>query len=311
LLVMMLEGSTGMKLRTVRRHAKESVKSLGRNGWMTFASVSAVTVALLLVGIFLTVMLNLNNIASQVENNVEVRVFIDNTATNAQQQELNANIKKIKDVKSITFLSKQDGLKQLINDMGKDSEVFKSLEGAQNPLPDAYIVKTYQPKQTIAVANSIQKLHYVDSVRYGKGYVEKLFKVIDVARNIGLVLILGLLFTSIFLIANTIKLTIVARRHEIEIMKLVGATNSFVRWPFFLEGLTLGVVGALIPSAIIGFGYRALYNLYLDNNYQSYVFIKLIPFNTLTLELTGLLVCIGACIGVWGSTTSIRKFLKV
>ncbi|WEG13602.1 permease-like cell division protein FtsX [Pullulanibacillus sp. KACC 23026] len=300
-----------MKLRTVGRHTKESFKSLARNGWMTFASISSVTVALLLVGVFLTVMLNLNNIAQQVENNVEVRVFIDNTATPAQQQELKANIQKIKNVKSITFLSKEEGLKELIKDMGSDSDVFKSLEGSQNPLPDAYVIKTYEPKQTIAVASAIQKLQYVDSVRYGKGIVEKLFKVIDVARNVGIVLILGLLFTSIFLIANTIKLTIVSRQKEIEIMKLVGATNSFVRWPFFLEGFVLGVVGALIPSCIIGLGYHELYTLFINNNYQSYVFIKLIPFKQLVFQLTILLVVIGGCIGVWGSTNSIRKFLKV
>lgn len=305
------EVNTAMKLRTVGRHAKESVKNLGRNGWMTFASISAVTVALLLVGLFLTVMLNLNNIAQQVENNVEVRVFIDTTATSAQQQQLKTNISKIKNVKTISFLSKEDGLKQLIKDMGSDSEVFKSLEGTQNPLPDAFIVKTYDPKQTIAVANAVQKLQYVDSVRYGKGIVEKLFKIIDVARNVGIVLIIGLLFTSIFLIANTIKLTIVARRREIEIMKLVGATNAFVRWPFFLEGFTLGVIGALIPSFIIAIGYHELYMLFVNNNYQSYVFIKLIPFNKLVTQLTLLLVVLGGSIGVWGSTNSIRKFLKV
>lgn len=300
-----------MKLRTVGRHAKESAKNLGRNGWMTFASISAVTVALLLVGFFLVVMLNLNSIAQQVENNVEVKVFIDNTATSAQQQTLKDNISKLSEVKSITFVSKADGLKQLIKSMGSDSSVFKSLQGSQNPLPDSFTVKTYQPKQTIAVANAIQKFQYVDSVRYGKGIVEKLFKVIDVARNVGIVLIIGLLFTSIFLIANTIKLTIVARQNEIEIMKLVGATNGFVRWPFFLEGLTLGVIGALIPSAIIGFAYHELYAQFVNHNYQAYVFIKLIPYQTLVFRLTGLLVIIGACIGVWGSTNSIRKFLRV
>ncbi len=300
-----------MKLRTLGRHAKESLKNLGRNGWMTFASVSAVTVALLLVGIFLAVMLNLNNIATQVENNVEVKVFIDNTATTAQQQTLKSNIQKIQNVKSITFVSKEKGLQQFIKDMGNDSDVFKTLQGSQNPLPDSFIVKTYQPKQTVQVATAIQKLQYVDSVQYGKVYVQKLFKVVDFARNVGIVLILGLLFTSIFLIGNTIKLTIVARRTEIEIMKLVGATNSFVRWPFFLEGLTLGVLGALIPSVIIGFCYHELYSVFINNNYESYINIQLIPYKTLIYQLTGILVVIGACIGMWGSMNSIRKFLKI
>lgn len=277
---------------------------------MSFASISAVTVALLLVGLFLAVMINLNSFASQVENNVEVRVFIERTATTADQQQLKDQIEKVPHVKSISFVSKKEGMDQLINDMGNDKEVFTSLKGKENPLPDAYVVKTEQPKQTEQVANAIQHFKFVDEVKYGKEYVKKLFHVVDIARNVGIVLIIGLLFTSIFLIANTIKLTIVARRKEIEIMKLVGATNAFVRWPYFMEGLFLGILGSVIPFLVVAFGYRQLYVWFIEKNYQT-MFIQLIPYQTMTLYLGGLLILIGAVIGVWGSMTSVRKFLKV
>ncbi|WP_132746925.1 permease-like cell division protein FtsX [Scopulibacillus darangshiensis] len=297
-----------MKLRTLGRHGKEGIKNLGRNGWMTFASISAVTVALILVGLFLSVMLNLNKIASEIENNVEVRVYVDRTASQADQQQLKEKLEKVKDVKSINYQSRKEGLNNLIDSMGDDGDVFASLK-KENPLPDAFILKTEKPKQTLTVANTVKRYPHVSEVRYGKGTVEKLFKFVDIARNIGVVLIIGLLFTSIFLIANTIKLTIVARRKEIEIMKLVGATNSFVRWPYFIEGLLLGVLGSIIPIVLVTLGYREIY-LRFSGKFESF-FIELVPYNTMSFYLSLLLLLIGAVIGVWGSVSSVRKFLKV
>ena len=300
-----------MRLRTLGRHGREAIKSLGRNSWMSFASISAVTVALLLVGLFLTVMLNLNTIANQVENSVEVDVFIDRTAKPAQQDALKQQIEQLDHIKSIQFVPKEEGLKEFIKSMGDDADVFKSMQGKENPLPDKFVIKTTDPKQSITVAKQIEHFKYVDEVRYGKGYVEKLFHIVDIARNIGIVLILGLLFTSVFLIANTIKLTIVARRNEIEIMKLCGATNAFVRWPYFIEGFLLGLLGAVIPFLLIAVGYREIYQWFIGKNYQSYLFVKLIPSDTMTLYLGGSLILIGALIGIWGSMTSVRKFLKI
>lgn len=297
-----------MKLRTLTRHGKEGVKNLGRNGWMTFASISAVTVALVLVGVFLSVMFNLNKIASEVENNVEVKVFVDRTASSADQTKLKQKLKDVKYVNSIDYQSRQEGLNHLIKSLGSDGHVFSSLK-KENPLPDAFILKTDKPKQTISVANIVKTYPHVSEVRYGKGTVEKLFKVVDVARNVGAVLIIGLLFTSIFLIANTIKLTIVARRKEIEIMKLVGATNSFVRWPYFVEGLLLGVLGSAVPILLVTFGYRELYQKF-NGQFQSF-FVELVPYNTMALYLSLLLLGIGALIGVWGSVNSVRKFLRI
>ncbi|MGC4376831.1 permease-like cell division protein FtsX [Fictibacillus sp. Mic-4] len=297
-----------MKIRTLKRHGAEAFKSLGRNGWMTFASISAVTVTLLLVGVFLTVLLNLNNLAHHIENDVEIRAYIDRTAKQDNVDQLRAQIEQIPKVKEVTFLTKEEGLKQLIKDLGDQGKAFSSLE-KENPLRDAYIIKTKRPQDTAIVAKEVEKLNYVKNVNYGKGTVEKLFKVTKVSRNIGMVLILGLIFTAMFLIANTIKLTIISRRREIEIMKLVGATNGFIRWPFFIEGFALGVFGAVIPVLVIVFGYQFVYDSVSPK--LATMFIKLIPTYPLVLELSLLLILIGGVIGVWGSLTSVRKFLKV
>lgn len=297
-----------MKLRTLGRHANESFKSLGRNGWMTFASVSAVTVALVLVGLFMMVLFNLNKIAGDIESDVEVRVYVDQSATQAETDRLKNDLQQINNVQSVHFQSKSQGLDNLMESLGSDKGTFEDLK-KENPLPNAFVLKTQRPEQTIAVANEAKSLSHVSDVRYGKGTVERLFKFINIARNVGIVLIIGLLFTSVFLIANTIKLTIVARRREIEIMKLVGATNAFVRWPYFIEGLLMGILGSIIPVFLVITVYHfAYYNL---GGNLSTMFIKLIPYQTMTVNLSLLLVAIGAAIGVWGSLSSVRKFLKI
>ncbi|RYM05918.1 ABC transporter permease [Sporolactobacillus sp. THM7-7] len=297
-----------MKLRTMNRHLRESFRSLTRNGWMSFASISAVTVSLVLVAMFLIVMFNLNKIAGDVENDVEVKVYLDQSTTAAQQNQLEERLKGIADVQSVSFVSRKEGLNSLLDSLGTDSNQFQDLQ-RENPLPNAFVLKTNQPEQTIQVASEARNLPNVADVRYGKGTVERLFKFVNIMRNVGIVLILGLLFTSVFLIANTIKLTIVARRREIEIMKLCGATNAFVRWPYFIEGLLMGILGSLIPVTLVIVVYHfAYYNL---SSNLSQMFIRLIPFQTMVTNLSLLLVGIGALIGVWGSVSSVRKFLKI
>jgi cell division transport system permease protein len=296
-----------MKARTLGRHLREGVKSLGRNGWMTFASVSAVTITLLLVGVFLILMLNLNNFASSVEDDVEIRVHIDLAAKQADKDVLRAKIESLSKVASVQYSSKDEELKNLIKSLGEEGQAFKLFE-QQNPLNDVYIVKTKNPQDTIAVAKQIEKFPYAAKVKYGEKQVQKLFRVINVSRNIGLALIIGLVFTAMFLISNTIKITIVARRTEIEIMRLVGATNSFIRWPFFLEGLLLGVLGSVIPIAVIISSYHYLFDSVEPKLSGS--FFELMPTFPLTIQVSILLVIIGACIGMWGSMISMRKFLQ-
>jgi cell division transport system permease protein len=300
--------NTVMKLRTLGRHARESLKSISRNGWMTFASVGAVTVTLILVGVFYAIMMNLNRVAQTIEDDVSIRVHIDVAATKQQQQTLKQEIEAIPQVKSITFSSKQQELKSLVKSMGEEGKAFNLFQ-QDNPLNDVFIVKTANPTDTMKAANKIQKLNYVAKVRYGKGTVEKMFSFIKASRNVGIVLILGLFFTAIFLISNTIKITIIARRREIKIMRLVGATNSFIRWPFFLEGLWLGILGSILPIILISIAYYRAYD-YINPRLEG-SFIQILPFSPFVYQLSGILILMGAIIGVWGSVMSVRKFLKV
>ncbi|WP_404329903.1 permease-like cell division protein FtsX [Mesobacillus maritimus] len=298
-----------MKARTFRRHVKESFKSLARNNWMTLASVSSVTVTLLLVGVFFVIMMNLNSVATSIEKDVEIRVHIDVAANEQDKELLEQELNRIPAVDSIEYSPKEQELNSLIDSFGDEGEAFKLVE-QENPLKDVFIVKTKNPADTMNTAKDIEQLNYVSSVKYGQGTVESLFKFIDISRNVGLILIIGLLFTAMFLISNTIKITIMARKREIEIMRLVGATNSFIRWPFFLEGLWLGILGAIIPIAAVSAAYYYLYDL-IQSKLAADNFIKLLEFNPFVYQLSAILILMGAAIGIWGSLMSVRKFLKV
>jgi cell division transport system permease protein len=299
---------TVMKARTLGRHARESLKSIARNGWMTFASVGAVTVTLILVGVFFVIMMNLNKVAQTIEEDVEIRVHIDVAANQQDQQSLKKQIESLSEVKTVKYSSKEKELDSLITSLGEEGKAFKLFE-QDNPLNDVFIVKTKKPTDTMQAAKKIEKMNYASKVKYGQGQVEKLFKFIKASRNVGVVLIIGLLFTAVFLISNTIKITIVARRREIKIMRLVGATNWFIRWPFFLEGLWLGILGAILPIILISIAYKNAYEYIaprLEGN-----FIQILPVDPFLYQISGLLILMGAVIGVWGSVMSVRKFLKV
>lgn len=299
---------TVMKLRTIGRHVRESFKSIWRNGWMTFASVGAVTVTLLLVGVFYVILMNLNEVANSIEEDVTIKVLIDTTATPEQQKALETELKSMPEIKSVVFSSKDNELNQLVDSFGQQGEILKLYE-QENPLNDAFLVKAVDPETTKQVAKKIEKLESVHLVNYGQNDVDKLFKIISISRNVGLVIIIGLLLTAVFLISNTIKITIVARRREIEIMRLVGAANGFIRWPFFLEGLWLGIFGSIIPITIIAILYKNIYG-YLAPKLEGN-FIQILEFTPFVYQVSLLLLLMGCIIGVWGSMMSVRKFLKV
>ncbi|GAA0285433.1 cell division transport system permease protein [Gracilibacillus halotolerans] len=297
-----------MKFRTLKRHFKEGIKNTLRNGWMTVASVGAVTTTLILVSVFLVVMLNINHIADGLENDVEIKVLIDFTAEQADKDNLEQEIRGLQGIDSIEYSTKEEELKKLMESMGEQGGDWALYE-QDNPLNDAFIIKAENPHDTGSIAAEIEQMDHIYRVNYGQDYVDILFTFNQYVRNIGMVLIAALVFTAIFLISNTIKITILAREKEIGIMKLVGATNSFIRWPFFVEGMLLGVLGSLLPIIIVLTGYY-----FLTQNVemlQRFSFVQLLPFYPFAFQIAGLIIGIGVVIGVWGSLMSVRKFLRV
>jgi cell division transport system permease protein len=298
--------TTDMKFRTIKRHFFESLKSLKRNGWMSLAAISAVAVTLLLVGSFVALLMNVNKLATDIENDVSVRVYIDLAADDKEQKNLETKLTSLDNVENVEFSSRESELKQVVGSYGNEFNLF---QGDDNPLYDVFIVNTDVPENTAAVAKKSETLEHVSKVNYGGATADNLFKTMDTVRNVGVIVIGALVLTAVFLISNTIRITIMSRRTEIEIMKLVGATNWFIRWPFLIEGALIGFIGSVIPVAFISFLYFTIYDIgttYLSGTYFS--LLTPVPF---LYQIGGAMLAVGVVIGAIGSSISIRRFLKV
>ncbi|AXF56294.1 permease-like cell division protein FtsX [Salicibibacter kimchii] len=295
-----------MKRSTFARHVREGVKNISRNGWMSFASISAVTIMLFVVGTFSLLILNMNSLASDVENEVEIRAFLEMDTDEDEQAEVMEDIANANAVEEVSYLDRDEGLDQFIDSLGSEGAVYESIRD-ENPLNDALVIEAAEPELTEAVATAIDEYAEVETVEYGESILNQLFTVTNYVRVIGAALIVGLLFTSIFLISNTIKLTIISRKDEIEIMKLVGATNRFVRTPFFIEGLLIGVIGALIPVVSLMVSY-----VYLHDFFDAQLpFITMVEPFPMIWQVALVLMGISVVVGILGSQMSVRKFLKV
>lgn len=294
-----------MKIRTMWRHIRDAVKSLFRNGWMTFGAMSAVSMTLLLVGVFVSLLFNVNKIASDIEQDVNVRVYIDLAADTEQTNALQAKIQALDGVDTVTFRTKDEELDDITKSVAQDFELFKD---DTNPLRDAFDVSTKSPTQTKEVAEQIQQMDYVARVNYGGARADNLFTIVGTVRNIGIGVITALLLIAIFLISNTIRSTIYARRTEIEIMQLVGATKAYIRWPFFLEGGLIGLLGSIVPIVVVWLVYLGVYRS--GSDFFSGTSISLLAPNPFLHRVSWGMLAIGLGIGSFGSLFSMRRFLK-
>lgn len=297
-----------MRSITLKRHFRDGIRNMARNGSMTFSAISAVTVTLLILGVVLTLAMNINHLVNEIEEQVEIIVELADGIDDERLAEIGLLLNSFTGVEGITFVSKEEGLEQLKERMGDQSYLLEGLE-QENPLYDMYIVNVINPQDVQVIAEKIKGVGDIIDVDYGEGYVEKLFAITTWIRNIGIVFIIGLAFTAMYLISNTIKLTITTRSKEIELQKLVGATNGYIRWPFFIEGLLLGVLGAIIPIILVLVGYFFL--LQKVSGDLSLAFLNLLPFYPISLQVGLILLGIGAFIGMWGSLISVHRFLKI
>ena len=310
-------------IRRFFRHLWQSIKNLKRNGWMTVAAVSSVTITLILVGIFAAFLLNTEKLASGIEKNVQINTYLqvdskDNvksyvdsndankTVNNPDYHKVYDQIKKIEHVKSITFSSKDEQLEKLKKPMGDDWNLF---DGDSNPLFDVYIVQTSSPSEVKTVAKAIGKISGVDSVAYGGTDTDRIFGLANFVRTWGLAGTGLLVLVAIFLNSNTIRITILSRRNEIQIMRLVGAKNGYIRTPFFFEGAWVGLIGAIIPAVVVGYLYIFAFEQFNPNlAAQNLSLYEPSPF---IFYLIGAMFIVGILIGALGSILSMRRFLKI
>ena len=318
--VMKRKENTDTMISRFFRHLIESLKSLKRNGWMTVAAISSVVFTLSLVAVFASVILNTIKLTSDISNNVRVMVYMrqdvaDNSETIVKEGQTVQNedyhkvydaLRSMKNVAKVTFSSKEEQYENLTETMGNEWRVF---EGDSNPLYDAYIVETTAPRYVQSVAKEAQKIEGVSEVQDGGANTKRLFELSNLIQTWGAVGALLLVFIAILLISNTIRITIISRSREIQIMRLVGAKSSYIRGPFLFEGAWIGLLGAVIPSALVYF----VYNMVFQSINKGLVGqnLSMIEPNLFIPIMIACLFVIGILIGSIGSVFSMRRFLKI
>ncbi len=285
---------------------RETFKGLFRNRWMCITSTGVVAVTLLMLGIFMLLSLNVTHITDLVKEQVEIVVYIDDQSDRNTVAALRKKLEENPGVQEALFVSSEEHMERLRLQLGSVLEGYDT--ELDNPLLASFEVRATVPENVSALAAEIENYPGVGEVFYGQDYVESLFSVTRVLQFIGLALMVGLAITAIFLIAHTIGLTVLMRKKEIAIMKYVGATNWFIRWPFILEGLLMGLVGALIPLFALYYLYQYALDWVAVNNLA---FISMLPLNEVILEVGRYLLPLGIGLGILGSGFSIGRFLKV
>lgn len=295
-----------MRIRTVEYFIREAVASLRHNGLMSIASVSTVALSLLILGMFLIMVLNLNNMASALESQVQISVYLQDSLNDKEAREVGTRITKLPGVTKVTFVGKDEALSRFKQRLGEQQGLLTAL-GDTNPLPNAFEVKVDNPDRVKPVAQAISQFKGVENAKFGQEVVEHLFALTRMVRIFGLVLIIFLALAALFIISNTIRITVFARRKEIGIMKYVGATDWFIRWPFLIEGMILGFGGATIAVLLLS----QTYSLFTEKVYESLAFLPLIPKYPFLTNISLVLLVVGTAIGALGSTISLRRFMKV
>jgi len=299
-------GSTAMSFNTLSYYWREAFSSIFRNSWLSIASVGTVAVSLLILGFFSLLVINANTFTQDLESGLEIRVFLKDGQSRDSTKKIKAEIDRVSGISLVEFVPKEQALEEMKKSFGNRREVLEGLQN-DNPLPDGFRVKAAQADQIPVLAGKLSAIGGVDQVVYGHGLVERLITATKWVRLAGAVILVFLCIAAIFLISTTTRMSVFARRKEIGIMILLGATNWFVRFPYILEGMILGFVGAVLAASGVYAGYISLTG-YLE---QSLPFVQPVTDQNIILTVLGGILGMGLLIGAVGSSFSIRKFLKI
>lgn len=297
-----------MKPRTWIYFVKEAFKSMFRNGWMSIASIGVMAVTLFLLGSFMLLNYNMSYISDDVKSQIEIVVFLEDNIDDFEQGNLKKEIANMPETKTIKYVSKEEALHNLEMQLGEQGYLLEGYsDGDRNPLRNSFEVQGKSPENVSVLAQKIEKLQGTSRVDYGSEVVESLLAATQIINWVGLGFMVALGTSAMFLIANTIKLTVFSRREEVMIMKSVGATNWFIRWPFVIEGLMLSLAGSLLPLVGLYVGYQHV----MEWTSLNVPFLQLLSTEVAFEHLVELLPILGVGVGILGSSFSIRKFLKV
>ncbi len=294
-----------MKIDRFRYFAREASKDVFANGWMSLASVFTVLASLLVFGFFLVLTVNLNYIATQLEGDYEIILVVDEYCDKEQVKELGKKLKNVENIKDVSLSTKEDRLNEWKDQLG--AELLEGYE-EDNPLRDWYLITLRDLSIADETVSEIESAEGVAKIIRNQDTIDKLVLMTNYLGTVSVWVMIALALISVFIISNTIKLTVFARHKEINIMKFVGATDWFIRWPFIIEGIIIGLIGAIASFAVVAYGYRGILGLVsaLDISFVSFK-----PFSAMVWPLIGAFLGLGVVLGGVGSLIALRKHLKV
>ena len=289
------------------RSIRDALKSVVRNFSLSFASIMCTTITLILVAVAVVAAANVNNATKLIEDELTIVTYLKKDVTEEQIDNIKSEISSYKNVEEVTFKSKDEWKLEMSEYDDSFKTVLDYLD--ENPLMDSFVLKVNDVKKLSETSEYIKAINGVDTVKYGEGMVEQVISVFDIVQKIVVVVVIALVVITSFLISNTIKLTIFSRRNEIEIMRLVGASNITIKLPFLFEGFIIGLIGSIIPVCITIYGYVILYSRMHGKLFSNMIMlIKPYPF---VFWVSLIVIAIGALVGMYGSIKAVRKYLKV
>ena len=289
------------------RSIRDAFKSVVRNFSLSFASIMCTTITLILVAVAVVAAANVNNATKLIEDELTIVTYLKKDVSEEQIDNIKSEISSYKNVEEVTFKSKDEWKLEMSEYDDSFKTVLDYLD--ENPLMDSFVLKVNDVKKLSETSEYIKAINGVDTVKYGEGMVEQVISVFDIVQKIVVVVVIALVVVTSFLISNTIKLTIFSRRNEIEIMRLVGASNITIKLPFLFEGFIIGLIGSIIPVCITIYGYVILYSRMHGKLFSNMIMlIKPYPF---VFWVSLIVVAIGALVGMYGSIKAVRKYLKV
>lgn len=289
------------------RSIRDALKSVVRNFSLSFASIMCTTITLILVAVAVVAAANVNNATKLIEDELTIVTYLKKDVTEEQIENIKSEISSYKNIEEVTFKSKDEWKLEMSEYDDSFKTVLNYLD--ENPLMDSFVLKVNDVKKLSETSEYIKAINGVDTVKYGEGMVEQVISVFDIVQKIVVVVVIALIVVTSFLISNTIKLTIFNRRNEIEIMRLVGASNITIKLPFLFEGFIIGLIGSIIPVCITIYGYVILYSRLHGKLFSNMIMlIKPYPF---VFWVSLIVIAIGALVGMYGSIKAVRKYLKV
>ncbi len=305
----MRKGSIMMKLiRMLSRGIRDAFKSVFRNFSLSIASVSCISITLVVIAVAIIASWNVNNFTENIKKDVTIIAFIDTKATDLDLEQIDAKLRKIENIESITLKTKEQERDELIKE-DPTFEFIKDWDESESPLKDSYLIKVTNLEKIEDTVNKIKKIDLVHSVSYGEKMVAKMLSAFRMVRNVTIAIVIALVLVNVFLIVNTIKLTIFSRKREISIMRLVGSSNFSIKYPFVIEGMVIGMIGSIVPILITVYGYTYLYTYFNGELFSS--LIKLIKPQPFIYWVSLIVLGIGMVVGMIGSSRAVRKYLKV